>query len=383
MNSCMIRCARCQSERNVDDGKRCVCEKCLVCLRWFVDVDNHVCEGGHCDRCNCFVLDNKNHYCPMYENDWKEQLDDGVVVLACFECSAMMDQNQMNIWKENKLCSNCYYSKENVFERDHNMLLIRSGFYQCLPSCAGCNSLLTYCWDLEHQIKRLVDQGEDDLAQRMIVDHDGSFYCLSCLTEKHQYRYGDDCAWVCEGNCRGVFSVNLYMDEDCVKKTFAGKNFCIGCYSNDRQIQVAIQLIKNVIVSGLSGGCAGCYEEIIEHDLCRIYQFDNLFGLSLEELIARGDVLQIVKKMSGMKELCEKCWMNLQNVADVLGISHDMRRIVLARTRRIFHPQCHPDVEMIISRFESELRKTKRYQMFENIFKKPPTNGKNKQRSTL
>lgn len=393
MNSCMIQCPRCQNERDLNDcGNKCGCEKCLVCLRWFIDVDNHVCDGGHCDRCNCFVLDRKNHYCPMNEKgvvgdeeqDWKKQIEDQMmVVVQCFECSTMMDQSQMYIWKENKLCSNCFYSQANVFEREHNMVLIRSGFYQRLPTCAGCESLLTYCWDIEHQIKKLVDQGEEDLAQTMIDDHYGSFHCLSCLTNKHQYRYGDDCGWVCEGNCKEAYCVNLFMDEDCVKKTFAGKHFCIACYTNDRQIRVAIKLIKKVILSGLEEKCAGCFEEIIVHDLCRIYQFDNLFGLSLEELIAQGDVLQIVKKMSGMKELCEKCWVNLQNVADVLGISHDRRRILMARTRRIFHPQCHPDVEVIISRFESELRKTKRYQMFENIFKKPPTNGKNKQRTTL
>lgn len=344
-------------------------------MQWFQDVENHFCQGGHCDDCNCFVLSMRDHYCPMKKNDEQDEKNenkektDGMVVIKCFECDVMMDQQHMHRWKQKNLCSSCYRCCLKKFERQHTMTLLRSGFYFRLPECPSCNCILKYCWDLEHQVKKLIDQGEEDLAKEVIEDQFGTFKCISCLTEKLQYVMGDETPWECDGACKKQYVANIFMDDDSVKKEFAGKVFCISCYSNDREIKIAKSLIEEVVEKGLDAKCSGCFETIVKHDLDRVIQCDRLFGLSIRDYIDRGDVLQIVHNMFGMKELCERCWVNIQNVGDALGISADRKRIEMARTRRILHPKCHPDVETIIFTYEMELRKTKRYQMFEKIFK--------------
>lgn len=309
---------------------------------------------------------------PKDETETKDEMN----VIKCFECDVMMDQNQMHTWKQEKLCSGCYHSDHNTFERDHLMTLVRSGFYYRVPECPTCKSILKYSWTLEHQVKRFIDEGEEDLASAMVEDQFETFQCIHCMAEKFEHVFGDDTPWTCNGACKRSFPADLFMDNDSIRKEFAGRTFCVACYSNDREIKIAKKLMEEVIRNGLDAKCSGCFETIVKHDLNRVVQCERLFGLSIRDLIAKGDVLQIVKNMFGLRELCETCWVNIQNVEDALGISTDRKRIEMARRRRIFHPKCHPDVDVIILAYETELRKKKRYEMFEKIFQKsPPING--------
>lgn len=363
-------CSRCDTKRDSTSSQICPCTKCIVCVRWFIDIDHHECEGGHCDDCGCFILNMKDHHCPLRGKEGEEgEEEEDMKLSECWECKTIKSDRHMHIWKEKKLCTMCYSSPSYEFERNHVMTLVRGGFYCRLPQCSSCDTMIRYSWDLEHYIKKIVDQGEEELAQSTIDDQIHHYLCLVCFVDKYQYLYGDDTEWTCMGTCQRRYPSNLLMDGDTMKRQFAGKSYCIHCYTSDKDIGVAKRIMKQVACQWLSSECTGCQGTIDHHrQLKQVYRLDRLFGLSLCDLVNRGDVLGMTRSMHGIRELCASCWTNLHNVEDILGITDDRRHIHMARTRRTFHPDYHPDIEDIITKYETELQKTKRYQVFQDNF---------------
>jgi len=331
----------------------CNCEECLICLRWFPDASDHKCVGGHCSYCKCFFVNVTNHECPFMEN----MIDSSTLdIVSCAQCARSVDASMIKKWDDIEICELCFHLPEHEFKRERLMRFARSQFSQLTTSCAECKCELTYYWELEHHVKDLIYQGDENGAQQFIKQNAKSALCLSCLTNKHRYMYGDDDPWVCKGKCKRHFEATICLDHDRNRKEFSGKTICIECYSSDHRIFLSKKLIIEAIKTILNVGCGVCKAMLPSQNIEHAYNFKSPFNQSLLQMIELGNFIDIYDEAMNVSLLCNRCWNNIKNVESI-GLSHDRQMLNTLRTDRMLHPSFHTNVEMVVSKYSEELLK--------------------------